>query len=61
MKNLEHKKAFYTLQEVATLFSVSRSKVYLLIGEGKIRAIYLGGRSRRISAQELDRFIGENQ
>jgi excisionase family DNA binding protein len=46
----------YTPAEVAKLLSVSRSQVYILMNEGKLKSVHIG-RSRRISLKELNTFI----
>lgn len=45
-----------SLQEIAQILRVSRSKVYLLISEQKLSAVYVGG-SRRVLSSELERFL----
>ena len=46
----------YTVQDAATLLSLSRSLVYELINAGKIETIKIG-RARRITAQQLDAYL----
>jgi len=50
------KSLLYSIQQVAHELCVSRSKVYMLISEGKLATVYVGG-SRRILASELERFL----
>jgi excisionase family DNA binding protein len=49
-------KLCYTPREAATLLSVSRTKVYELMAAGLLHSIQIG-RSRRIPAEALHRFI----
>jgi excisionase family DNA binding protein len=44
--------------EVAKRLTISRSKTYELIAAGQLRALRVG-RSRRIPASELERFVAE--
>ncbi|PWU53380.1 transcriptional regulator [Micromonospora globispora] len=53
-------KLCYTAREAATLLSVSRTKVYELLASGQLRSIRIG-RSRRIAADELRRFISAQE
>lgn len=48
----------YTPKEVAEILKVSRNTVYRYISSGKLKACYVG-RSRRISKEELNRFLGK--
>ena len=47
-----------TYVQVAKRLNVSRTTVYLLIAEGKLKPVHIG-RSARITAGELDRFVDE--
>lgn len=49
-------KLAYTVPEVASLLSLSRSHVYELIHAGKIDTIKIG-RARRITAKQLEMFV----
>lgn len=46
----------FTIPEIAQILGVSRSKVYVLISEQKLSAVYVGG-CRRILSSELERFL----
>lgn len=50
----------YPPREVAILLGIGRTKVYELIGSGRLDAISIG-RARRITADSLHRFIQEQQ
>lgn len=50
-------KRLMKVEEVADLLSLSRSKVYELIGEGRLQTVKIG-RSLRIENTEVERFIG---
>lgn len=52
---------FYRAEQVAQILQVSRSQVYTLIREGKIKSCLVGGRSRRISKEALDAFAREQE
>jgi excisionase family DNA binding protein len=49
-------KLLYTLDEVCDLTSLSRATLYRRIGSGQLVSIRVG-RSRRVSAEALRRFI----
>ncbi|MGK5738505.1 helix-turn-helix domain-containing protein [Micromonospora sp. URMC 103] len=53
-------KLCYTPREAATLLSVSRTKVYELLAAGELCSIRIG-RSRRIPADELRRFVSAQE
>ena len=44
--------------QAAKRLNVSRTTVYLLIAEGKLKPVHIG-RSARITVGELDRFVAE--
>jgi excisionase family DNA binding protein len=48
----------FTPEEAAAVLSVSRTKVFELIGTGQLRSGRIGA-SRRIPARELERFVQE--
>ncbi|MBL8087461.1 MAG: helix-turn-helix domain-containing protein [Chthonomonas sp.] len=48
----------YTVQEAAALLSLSRSLVYELINAGKIDTIKIG-RARRITSNQLEKYLQE--
>lgn len=49
---------FIPLEEVAELFSISKSQAYALVRSGELRAIKVGGRGQwRIELTEIERFI----
>jgi len=48
---------YYTPQEIAKKFKVSPQAVYVWVKEGKLKATKLGGRTIRISQENLDAFI----
>ncbi|MGH2670266.1 MAG: helix-turn-helix domain-containing protein [bacterium] len=49
-------KLLFTPEEAAERLSVGRSKIYELIGDGRLRSVRLGG-SRRIPAVALVDFV----
>lgn len=51
-------RVLYTVTEVASLLGLGRSKTYELVMSGIIDSVTIG-RSRRISAAELARFVNE--
>lgn len=48
----------YTPAEVALLLGVGRTKVYELMSSGQLGSISIG-RSRRVTAEELRRFLAQ--
>jgi excisionase family DNA binding protein len=48
------------VKEAAAMLSLSRSKMYDLIQAGKIDSIRIG-RSRRITAKQIDRYLSERE
>ena len=46
-----------TVPAAATLLGVSRSKLYVLLGEGALPTVRIG-RSRRIAIADLEAFVG---
>jgi len=48
----------YTVAEAAELLSISRAKLYTLIGSGEIESVKMGG-SRRIPHEALEAFVDE--
>lgn len=53
-------KLLYPVIESAELISVSRTRLYELIGDGQIESIKIG-RSRLIPAEALERFVAERR
>jgi len=51
-----HAKMAYTVEEAAELLSLSRAHLYRLIDLGELDAVRIG-RSRRITARQLDEFL----
>lgn len=51
-----HAKILYTVKEAAALLSLSRAHVYRLILGGRLETLRIG-RSRRISAHQIERFV----
>jgi len=50
-------KAFFTIKEVAEILGLGRGKTYELVSSGQIPSVLLGGRSRRVPALGLQKFI----
>lgn len=48
----------YRPEEVADQLRVSRSTVYRLIRDGKLKSVKIGG-SRRVSVEQIDDFLAE--
>lgn len=48
----------YPIPEFATLIGISRSTVYRMMTEGRLRSVWIGHR-RLIPSSELDRLIPE--
>lgn len=46
------------IPEVAHLLGISRAKVYMLIGEGRLPSVKLD-RSRRVRREDLDTFVNQ--
>jgi excisionase family DNA binding protein len=46
-----------TIPEVAEALRHGRTRVYQLIGEGRLPSVTVGPRARRIRESDLDRFI----
>jgi excisionase family DNA binding protein len=51
----------FTVKEVAEMLKFSVAGVYQLINDGQIKALRLGVRNYRITADELKRILRENQ
>lgn len=52
------RRRFIPLEEVAEMFSISRSQAYALVRSGDLRAIKVGGRGQwRIELAEIEAFI----
>lgn len=49
--------AWYTVQDVAKRFNVSRREVYRWIEEGRLSANKVGWRTIRISQAQIDAFV----
>jgi len=54
--NQRFDKEFYTINEVAQLFSVTRSTVYDWMNAGQLAYVIVGGR-RRITREALQAFV----
>lgn len=52
-------KLAYRVPEAAKLLDISRAQAYLLVARGQLPAIRLGGRSIRIPADALRRWVQE--
>lgn len=53
-------KAFYRVPEVAEILGLGKSLTYKLVAEGRIPSVWLaGGRSRRVPAMALKKWIEE--
>ena len=46
-----------TVPEVAEVLRHGRTRVYQLIGEGRLPSVAVGPRARRVRESDLDRFI----
>jgi excisionase family DNA binding protein len=53
-------KLLYDVREAAQLLSISRTKVYELMASGQLVSVRIG-RSRRIPAEELRRFVATHE
>lgn len=53
-------KLLYTVEEAAELLSISRTRMYELLSDNSIGSVSIG-RSRRISADALRRFVAERE
>ena len=53
---MEHKKGFYTIEDLAKMFAVSRSSIMKWKAEGRITPVRVGN-ILRFTPQEVDRFI----
>jgi len=51
-------KLLYTSQEVAEMMSISRSQVYNLMNDNKLKSVHIG-RCRRITADQINEFINQ--
>jgi len=49
----------FTIKEVCSRLSVSRSKLYELIRANQIRTVRIGKRGVRVSEHEMARFVEE--
>ena len=47
-----------TVEETAKALGISRSQVYVLIGEGRLSAVAIG-RSRRVPVEAVEAFVKE--
>lgn len=47
----------YTVNQACSVLGIGRTKLYEMIGEGRISSVQIG-RSRRIALHELERFCG---
>lgn len=55
-----NQKLAYTVDEAAKLLSVSRSLLYELIHAGRIQSVKFG-RSRRITVEQMHRFLENHE
>jgi excisionase family DNA binding protein len=55
-RRAEHEKMAYTVEEAGRLLSLSRAQMYRLIDLKEIATISVG-RSRRITARQIDAFV----
>lgn len=51
----------YTVEEVAEILGLSRSKIYELVARGEIPVVPLSGRRRLIARVTLDRILGTDE
>lgn len=51
----------YTVEEVAEILGLSRSKTYELVARGEIPVVPLSGRRRVIARVTLDRLLGTDE
>ncbi len=58
--NNQPERMAYTVKEVATMLSLSRSHLYELIQARKIDTIKIG-RARRITRRQLDLYLAERE
>lgn len=49
-------RVLYSVDQAATLLTISRAQLYRLIDKGELESVQIG-RSRRISQDQLDRFV----
>jgi len=47
----------YRIEEVAKLLSISRSQMYRLFEQNKLKPVYMGEKTVRIPKVEVERFI----
>ncbi len=47
----------YRVEEVAKLLGISRSQMYRLFEQNKLKPVYLGEKTVRITKVEVDRFV----
>ena len=59
-QNLRHQRLAYTVKEASELLSLSRAHLYRLLDLGLIASIHIG-RARRITATQIDSFLGEQE
>lgn len=52
--------ATYSVNETATYLGVDRAVLYQEIRAGRLRALSLDGRNKRLSCDEVDRWLEEN-
>lgn len=52
---------FYTPEEIAEMFGVTKKTVYDWMREGRLPYIQVGEKTRRISHSDLMEFIGEHR
>ena len=52
-------KVLYTMAEAAKIFGISKGKVYEFYHAGLLKCLKLG--SLRVRAEEIDRFLKENE
>ena len=54
------RKYLYTIKEAADLLGVGRTTMYELMNAGKLKQTKIGPRGKRISDDELKRYIADN-
>jgi excisionase family DNA binding protein len=58
--NMDEKREYLKVPEVAEVLRIARSRAYELVAEGEIPSIRIG-RSVRVSRTELDRWLEEQR
>jgi excisionase family DNA binding protein len=50
------RRVLYSVEQAATLLSISRAQLYRLLDRGELESVQIG-RSRRISVGQIERFV----